>query len=84
MKIYVGNLPYQVTEEEIKSFFETAGEVASVSIIKDKYTGRSKGFGFVEMGDDELAQKAIDELNGKELGGRALRLGEAKPPVNRN
>ncbi len=79
MKIYVGNLSYQSTEDEIKSFFETAGAVSSVSIIKDKFTGKSKGFAFVEMIDDSTAQKAISELNGKELGGRQLRISEARP-----
>ena len=77
MNIYVGNLSYEVTEEDLKQAFEAFGEVESVKIITDKYTNRSKGFGFVEMPSQAEAQPAIDELNGKELKGRTLNLNEA-------
>ncbi len=79
MNIYVGNLPYQTSEEELGEIFGSYGEVDSVKIIFDRGTGRSKGFGFVEMGDDEAAKQAISELDGKEIGGRNLRVNEAKP-----
>jgi len=74
-KIYVGNLPYNVTDEEIRNFFEPLGTVTSVNIIIDRQTGKSRGFGFVEM---ENAEKAIAELNGKEFGGRRLVVNEAQ------
>ena len=79
MNIYIGNLSYEVTEEDLKQAFETFGEVESVKIIKDKYTNRSKGFGFVEIPDKASAQSAINELNGKELKGRTLNVNEARP-----
>jgi cold-inducible RNA-binding protein len=79
MNIYVGNLSNEVTEEDLKQAFETFGEVESVKIIKDKYTNRSKGFGFVEMTDKAEGQSAIDDLNGKELKGKALNVNEARP-----
>jgi RNA recognition motif-containing protein len=79
MKIYVGNLSYEVTEEELKQAFEQLGQVESVSIISDKYSGRSKGFGFVEMPSKVEGQAAIEGLNGKELKGRALNVNEARP-----
>ena len=79
MNIYVGNLSYEVTEEDLKQAFETFGQVESVNIIKDKFSGRSKGFGFVEMPDKANAQSAINELNGKELKGRTLNVNEARP-----
>ena len=79
MNIYIGNLSYEVTEEDLKQAFETFGEVESVKIIKDKYTNRSKGFGFVEIPDKASAQSAINELNGKELKGRTLKVNEARP-----
>ena len=78
-KLFVGNVPYQVTEDELKSAFSEAGEVASVAIITDKMTGRPRGFVFVEMATEEGAQKAIEIMNGKEVGGRALNVNEAKP-----
>ncbi|HAF06983.1 MAG: RNA-binding protein [bacterium] len=78
MKIYVGNLSFSLTDEELKKEFEVFGEVNSVTIIKDRETNRSKGFGFVEM-SDENAQKAINELNGKEVAGRKLVVNQAKP-----
>ncbi len=72
MNIFVGSLPFSLEENELREFFEEYGEVSSVKIISDKFTGRSKGFGFVEMPDDAQAQKAIDELNGAEVNGRTI------------
>jgi RNA recognition motif-containing protein len=72
MNIFVGSLPFKLEEDELKSQFEKFGEVSSVKIITDKYSGRSKGFGFVEMPDSESAQKAIDALNGSEVSGRKI------------
>ena len=77
MKIYVGNLSYQTTEETIRQEFEAIGQVTSVSIIKDKYSGQSRGFAFVEMADQTQGQTAIKTLNGKELEGQALKVNEA-------
>ena len=79
MNIYVGNLSYEVTEEDLKEAFEVFGEVETVRVLKDRGTGRSKGFGFVEMPDDADAQSAIDGLNEKELKGRALKVNTARP-----
>jgi RNA recognition motif-containing protein len=79
MNIYVGNLSYEVTEGDLRSAFEEFGQVVSTSIIKDKYTGESKGFGFVEMPSNQEAQAAIGALNGKELKGRAINVNEARP-----
>ena len=79
MNIYVGNLSYEVTEEDLKQVFEAYGEVESVKIIKDYYTGKSKGFGFVEMPARAGAESAIDGLNGTELKGRTLKVNKAKP-----
>jgi len=79
MNIYIGNLSDEVTEEDLKEAFESFGEVESVKIIKDKYTNRSKGFGFVEMSSKAEGQSAIDGLNGKELKGKALNVNEARP-----
>lgn len=79
MKLYVGGLPYSTTQDELRDAFAKAGEVTSASIITDKFSGRSRGFGFVEMGSDEDAQKAIEMWNGKEMGGRKLTVNEAKP-----
>jgi RNA recognition motif-containing protein len=79
MNIYVGNLSNEVTEEDLKQAFEPFGEVESVKIIKDKYTNRSKGFGFVEMPSKAEGQSAIDDLNGKELKGKALNVNKARP-----
>lgn len=78
MNIYVGNLPYGTTDEDIKSLFSEFGEVGSVNIIKDRMTGNSKGFGFVEMENDDAAKKAIEEINGKELQGRNLKVNVAR------
>ncbi len=83
MNIYVGNLPYSVSEDDLKNVFEEFGEVASVSIITDKYSGRSKGFGFVEMSIDSEASEAISSLNESDLKGRNMRVNEAKPRTER-
>ena len=77
MNIYVGNLSYELTEEELQEAFEAFGQVESVKIIKDAYTGRSRGFGFVEM-DDDAARAAIEALNGYEMDGRDLNVNEAR------
>jgi len=79
VNIYVGNLSYEVAQEDLQQAFEAYGQVESVSIIKDKYSGQSKGFGFVEMPAKAEAQSAINELNGKELKGRPLNVSEARP-----
>jgi len=79
MNIYVGNFLYEVTEQELQRAFEAFGQVESVNIIKDKFSGRSKGFGFVGIPDKANAQSAINELNGKELKGRTLNVNEARP-----
>jgi cold-inducible RNA-binding protein len=79
MKLYVGNLAYQVTEDQLREAFESFGQVESVAIIKDKYSGQSKGFGFVEMPTNAEGQAAIDSLNGKDFSGRAIKVNEAKP-----
>ncbi|MHB1086682.1 MAG: RNA recognition motif domain-containing protein [Minisyncoccota bacterium] len=77
-KLYVGGLPYSTTEDELREAFSQAGAVESASIIMDRMTGRSKGFGFVEMTSDEDAQKGIDLWNGKDFGGRTLTVNEAR------
>ena len=79
MNIYVGNMSYEVSEADLKEAFEGFGEVDTVKVLKDKYTGRSKGFGFVEMSNNADAQSAIDGLNDKELKGRALKVNKARP-----
>ena len=79
MNIYVGNLSYEVTEEDLKEAFEVFGEVENVKVLKDNYTGRSKGFGFVEMSNNADARSAIDDLNDKELKGRTLKVNKARP-----
>ncbi len=79
MNIYVGNLSYEVTEEDLRLAFEPFGQVESAAVIKDKYSGQSKGFGFVEMPSKAEAQSAIDGLNGTELKGRTLNMNEARP-----
>ena len=83
MNIYVGNLSWGSTEESVRVLFEAHGEVESVKIITDRYTGRSRGFGFVEMPNDEEARSAVSALDGKELDGRALKVNEARPRTDR-
>lgn len=79
MNIYIGNISYNASEADIQSAFEAFGQVESITIIKDRFTGKSKGFGFVEMPDDEEARKAIAEMDGKDLVGRDLKVNEARP-----
>jgi len=78
-KLYVGNLPFSATEEVLLNTFSQCGTVDSAKLITDRDTGRSKGFGFVEMSSDEEAQEAIEKFDGQELEGRAMRVNEAKP-----
>jgi RNA recognition motif-containing protein len=79
MNIYIGNLSFDTTEEQLRQAFESFGEVSDVNIIADKYSGKSRGFGFVEMSSKDQAVAAIKGLNGQELNGRALNVNEAKP-----
>lgn len=79
MKIYVGNLNYKVQDEDLQKIFEDFGNVVSAKVMVDRETGRNRGFGFVEMGDDSEAQRAIEELNDGELMGRKLVVNEARP-----
>jgi RNA recognition motif-containing protein len=79
MKIYVGNLPFSVSEKDLQEAFSKFGEVSEVSLIADKFSGRSKGFGFVTFANDDDAKKAIEEMDGKDFQGRNLKLSEAKP-----
>jgi len=83
MNIYVGNLNYKVSEEDLKDIFEEYGAVSSSKIIMDKYSGRSKGFGFVTMDDSNEANKAIEELNGATLENRVMVVNEARPRTNK-
>jgi len=78
MKIFVGSLPFTIQEDVLSQYFEKYGEVSSASIIMDKFSGRSRGFGFVEMVNDQEAQKAIQELNGSEVGGRTIVVNQAE------
>ncbi len=78
-KLYVGNLPYETGETELQELFGRAGTVEKVTVMRDMATGRARGFGFVEMGSDDEAQKAISELNEYQLGGRGLTVNEARP-----
>jgi RNA recognition motif-containing protein len=82
MKLHVGNLPFSVEDEEFKNLFADY-DAEEVTLIKDKFSGRPKGFGFVTISDDEVAKKAISELNGKDVGGRELKVSEAKPMEER-
>ena len=82
-KLYVGNLAYTVTEDQLKEMFSGAGEVASAIVITDKFSGRSKGFGFVEMAKDEDAKKAVTMFDKKDLEGRAINVSEARPREER-
>jgi RNA recognition motif-containing protein len=83
LKLYVGGLPYSTTDDALKQAFSQAGTVTSASIIIDRMSGRSKGFGFVEMSTDEEAQKAIEMFHGKDFEGRTLTVNEARPMVPR-
>jgi RNA recognition motif-containing protein len=83
-KLYVGNLPFSVTQEQLKDLFAPMGEVTEVTLIVDKATGRSRGFGFVTISDDEAATKAISEMNGKDIEGRQITVSEARPMGERS
>jgi len=83
MKLFVGNIPFSATEEELELAFKEIGDVTSVKIIMDKFSGRSRGFGFVEMPNDDEANTAISKLNNADLNGRKLIVNEAKPRVER-
>ena len=82
-RIYVGGLPFKTTEEELNGLFGTYGQVSSAKLITDKYSGQSRGFGFVEMPNDEEAVAAMEKLNGSDLGGRKLTVNEARPMESR-
>jgi RNA recognition motif-containing protein len=82
-RLYVGNLNFRTTSDELREIFSQAGEVENASVVEDRDTGRSRGFGFVEMATAESAAAAIEQFNGKELGGRALTVNEARPRVER-
>jgi cold-inducible RNA-binding protein len=81
-KLYVGNLPYSVTEQDLQDLFSAAGTVESVNVMRDMATGRARGFAFVEMASDEDAQTAISQLNEKDFGGRNLTVNEARPKTS--
>ena len=83
MKLYVGNLPYEVMEDELREMFAAHGEVSSVTIISDRHTGRPKGFGFVEMPNQAEAESAIESLNESEISGRNIKVNEARPREER-
>jgi len=83
VNIYVGNLSSQTTEDDLRQAFEVFGQVESVNIIKDRFSGESRGFGFVEIPSKQEAQKAIEEMNGKDLMGRAVNVNEARPKTDR-
>jgi len=84
MKLYVGNLAFQTTSQDLQELFAQAGTVESASVVEDRETGRSRGFAFVEMSTKEEGAAAIDQFNGKEVGGRPLKVNEAKPRENRS
>lgn len=83
MNIYVGNLPFSITDSELRETFSRFGEVSAVNLISDKFTGESKGFGFVEMANNSQADAAIKSLNGKDLKGRNITVNQAKPKTDR-
>ncbi len=83
-KLYVGNLPFSATEDSLKQMFAQFGTVESVSVITDRYTGQSKGFGFIELANKSEADAAIDKMNGSEMDGRTLKVSEAKPQAPRD
>lgn len=83
IKLYVGGLAYSVTDQELNDFFAATGKVVSATVIKDKFSGKSKGFGFVEMEDLKEGQNAIQSLNGKELNGRSIIVNQARPQEDR-
>jgi len=84
MNIFVGNLSFETTDEDLRTAFGAFGEINSVTVLKDKYTNQSRGFGFVEMPNNEEAKKAIESLNGKPINGRIINVGEARPREDRS
>jgi RNA recognition motif-containing protein len=82
-KLYVGNLPYETTEQDLQALFDSVGQVSTVSVVRDRATGQARGFAFVEMSDAEGAKRAISELDRHQYGGRSLTVNEAKPMVPR-
>lgn len=82
-RLFVGNLPWSVTDDELEKMFSEIGDVESARVITDRMTGRSRGFGFVDMGSEEEAKKAMSELDGKEVEGRAIVVNEARPRTDR-
>lgn len=82
-KLYVGSLPYSADENALRELFEPFGNLISAAVISDKFTGQSKGFGFVEFEDSSAADRAIAEVNGRDMGGRSLTVNEARPPAKR-
>jgi RNA recognition motif-containing protein len=82
MNLYIGNLPYGVTEDDIRTKFSEFGELANVNLVMDRFTGESKGFGFIEYASNSDADKAIKSMNGAQFGGRALKVNQAKPKEN--
>ena len=82
-KLYVGNLAFSVTDEELQQAFASFGTIASARVVMDRMSGRSKGFGFVELEDDQMADDAINKMNGQTIGGRPIRVSEAKPQEDR-
>lgn len=83
-RLYVGSLPFDTTEEQLQSMFTPHGTVASAKVITDRYTGRSKGFGFVEMADETAARQAIEKMNGSQIGSRKIVVSEARPMESRS
>ena len=83
-RLYVGGLPYETTDDELKDLFSEAGAVESAKVVTDRYSGRSRGFGFVEMPNDDEAMKAIESMNGKQVGERTITVNEAKPMGERS
>ena len=83
-KLYVGNLPFETTESDLQALFAAAGQVSTINIVRDRATGQARGFAFVEMNDVEGAQRAIAEINQRQLGGRSLTVNEAKPMAARS
>lgn len=83
-RLYVGGLPYETTDDELKELFSEAGTVESAKVVTDRYSGRSRGFGFVEMANDDEAMKAIESMNGKQIGERSITVNEAKPMGERS
>jgi RNA recognition motif-containing protein len=82
-KLYVGNLPFETTEDDLKTLFAEVAPIDRVTVVRDRFTNRSRGFAFVEIDDEAVAKKAIETLNGRSIGGRSIKVNVAKPPENR-